>query len=189
MLDEPLNQNPLVQSGNLLVSEPFMADENFERSVVLLCEHNPSGTFGFILNKPTPLTVSQATDLDLLPYTLYLGGPVEPNMLHYLHCFDDISNALPIRNGLFWGGDFDEICQKASLGILSQDNCRFFMGYSGWASEQLEDEIKENCWIISRAALNDILSVASQTLWAKVLQDMGGKYKVFSHFPTDPRVN
>ncbi len=189
MLDEPLNQESEFESGHLLVSEPFMADENFERAVVLLCEHSPKGTFGLILNKPTPLTVSEATDIELLDYTLYMGGPVEPNTLHYLHRFSDVAGAVALKNGLFWGGDFEQICSKAVIGTLNDDNCRFFMGYSGWEQLQLETEIKENHWIVSRISLQQIFQTNPDKLWARVLQTMGGKYKMLSHFPTDPRVN
>ena len=67
-------------------SEPFLPDPHFERSVVLLCEHNEDGSFGFILNKPSILKVDEAiNDIDEFPETLYIGGPVQQDTLHFIH--------------------------------------------------------------------------------------------------------
>lgn len=72
-------------SGCLLIAEPFMGDTNFERSVVLVCEHNTQGTFGLVLNQPTDLTLSDVVE-DITPdLPLFVGGPVQQNTLHFIH--------------------------------------------------------------------------------------------------------
>ncbi|MFY7788571.1 MAG: YqgE/AlgH family protein, partial [Thermoflexibacteraceae bacterium] len=106
----PYNSNLDVTRGHLLISEPFLPDKNFERSVVLVCEHQPTkGSFGLVLNKPTEMTVSDVVEVSSFEQTLYIGGPVEQNTLHFVHTLPEIPNAVPLRDGVFWGGDFNYI--------------------------------------------------------------------------------
>ena len=75
-----------VSKGSLLIAKPFLGDPNFERGVILMCEYNDQGSFGFVLNQVTDLMLG-----DVLEETIYqdiplhLGGPVEKNTLHFIH--------------------------------------------------------------------------------------------------------
>ncbi|TAH21199.1 MAG: YqgE/AlgH family protein [Cytophagales bacterium] len=185
-----LNEDLTVDSGYLLISEPFMPDPNFERSVVLICEHKEkSGTFGFVLNKPTEVSVGELIDLELLENKAFIGGPVEQNTLHFIHTFDTIEDATPLGNGVYWGGNFDQVRVYADSKIISSTNCRFFMGYSGWGKKQLDSELEQNAWIICKIDLNIIFQTHPQELWRTILRRMGGKYKAFAHFPDDHHLN
>ncbi|MCU0393594.1 MAG: YqgE/AlgH family protein [Thermoflexibacter sp.] len=189
-LSKNLNTDLKVETGYLLISEPFLPDPNFERSVVLICDHKPdTGSFGFILNKPTDISVAELIEAESVQNTVFLGGPVEQNTLHFIHTFDTLEDAIPLKNGVFWGGNFDQLRIYADSGMVNSSNCRFFMGYSGWGKQQLHSELEQNSWIISKINLHQIFQIPPEELWRSILRTMGGRYKVFASFPDDPRLN
>ena len=97
----------LAHAGSLLISEPFLADSCFKRSVVLLSEHDKHGTLGFILNKPTDLKLNEAVeDFPEFNVPLYFGGPVDTETLFYIHTLGNkLEGSREIAAGVFWGGD------------------------------------------------------------------------------------
>jgi putative transcriptional regulator len=122
-----------VTNGSLLIAEPFLGDSNFERSVVLVCEHSDEGTFGLVLNQTTNLNLSDVIDDVYAEYPLFLGGPVQQNTLHYLHRRPDlIDGSIRVGEGLFWSGDFEQVKQAINIGTLPETDIRFFVGYSGY---------------------------------------------------------
>jgi putative transcriptional regulator len=190
IFNDKLNADNTVAKGNLLIAEPFLPDGNFERTVILLCEHSEeNGSFGLILNKPTSLVVSEAVDMLDIEQKIYIGGPVEQNTLHFIHTFSDLKGSIPVGDGIYWGGDIEQMSHYGNLRQLNPSNCRFFVGYSGWASRQLADEIRQNSWIIYRGSIQSLFTWPIDSMWQVVLKNMGGKYRVYSNFPEDPRLN
>lgn len=179
-----------LSSGKILIAEPFMGDPNFERTVILLCEHNLNGSFGLVLNHETDFHLSDLITKNVYPdVKVNYGGPVQRNTLHFLHTNPEmIKGGLEIIKGLFWGGDFEEMVDKLNLGLISLNQIRFFMGYSGWDKDQLENEMKRNTWIISSTTPENIMNT-SKEYWRDSLKKMGGDYKVIANYPTDPRMN
>jgi putative transcriptional regulator len=180
------------QSGSLLISEPFLGDPNFERSVVLLCSHDEAeGTFGLTLNRMSNLRLSDVIDLnnDAFDVELGIGGPVQYNTLHYVHKIANLPQAVQLGEGIFWGGDFEILQTMIETGIISNKEIKFFLGYSGWTAGQLQKEINENVWIVNNKAANKLFKLEADKLWRSVLRQMGGKYKVLSNYPVDPRLN
>ncbi|WP_347159195.1 YqgE/AlgH family protein [Pontibacter chitinilyticus] len=180
------------QSGSLLISEPFLGDPNFERSVILLCNHNEDeGTFGLVLNRSSNLKLSDVIDLysDTFDAELGIGGPVQYNTLHYIHNLPDLPQAVKLGEELYWGGDFELLRARISTGLVKATDIRFFLGYSGWTPGQLQEEINKNVWIVNNNAANKLFNLDAESLWRNVLRDMGGKYKVLSNYPLDPRLN
>lgn len=180
------------QAGNLLISEPFLQDENFVRSVVLLCEHNSEGSFGLVLNKPSILQLSQLVEeLSFLENEIFVGGPVEQNTLHFIYFGEKkLEGSIPIGENLWWGGDFESLVENLKLGSIDSDSVRFFIGYSGWGSGQLSDELNENTWIISDSKLEvEVLQNTADELWKLILKNMGGEFKIMANYPLDPRLN
>jgi len=187
------------RKGDLLISEPFLPDPNFERTVILICEHNDEGSFGFVLNKPSMLRLEDVLeDSGAIDCPLYMGGPVQQDTLHFLHKYaDDLEGSVKINEGIYWGGDFEQLKEKIRLGALvtsepdkMAEDFRFFVGYSGWGPSQLEDELQDYSWIISRhEELSWLFSVKTEELWKNILKDMGGRYRVFANYPEDPRLN
>src|SRR5690606_17121882 len=112
--------------GRLLISEPFLPDPNFERTVVLLCEHNEDGSFGFVLNKPSILKVSEVMeDLATLDSVVYVGGPVQQDTLHFIHRNATLENAVEIVTGIQWGGAFENLMLLLETHQIDQKDIRF----------------------------------------------------------------
>src|SRR6056297_557624 len=103
--------NVLPKPGKVLISEPFLSDIYFKRSVVLITEHSEEGTVGFVLNKPVNLRLSEALkDIPDIDAPVSLGGPVSTDSIHYVHTFGaKVPNSVEILNGIYWGGDYDYI--------------------------------------------------------------------------------
>jgi putative transcriptional regulator len=183
--------NQFPAKGKVLIAEPFLGDPNFERSVVLLCEHNESGSFGFVLNQTTQLTIKDVIEEEIyVPVPLQVGGPVEHNTLHFIHRLGSlVEDTLTVTDGLYWGGDFEQIKSLLNMGKITQQDVRFFIGYSGWGSGQLDNELKQNAWIVTDADANFIFTTPTDQLWRGILRRMDGKYKSIANYPTDPRLN
>jgi putative transcriptional regulator len=176
--------------GLLLLAEPFMADPNFKRSVVFLCENQKSGSVGFILNRPMPLKLSEAVeDIYNFDATLYFGGPVQTDTLHFIHNVPQLDGCIRIIDGLYWGGNFDVLKEMINSGKVKPENFRFFLGYSGWDMSQLDTELAERSWIIHPATANHIFKTKPDKLWKEVLKEMGGEYAMMVNFPEDPSLN
>jgi putative transcriptional regulator len=177
--------------GRLLLSEPFMGDYYFGRSVILLAEHNPEGSFGLILNKPVSKMLNEvAEDFPNLKTPLYLGGPVEPNRLFFIHTLgDQISESIEVMKGLFWGGNMEDVLELSQLKKLTPENSRFFLGYAGWGGHQMEDELKRNSWAVTMASANLIFTTKSDLLWKKLTRKLGSDYRLWDKFPVNPNLN
>ncbi|MEZ5014674.1 MAG: YqgE/AlgH family protein [Chitinophagales bacterium] len=179
-------------AGHLLLSEPFMLDPNFKRTVVMLCEHaETDGTVGFILNRPLHIKVCDALlDFDAVENELFYGGPVAQDTLHYLHRRGDlIEDSMHIIDGVYWGGNFEQISGLLRDGQMDQKDIKFFLGYSGWSPGQLIDEMTENAWIVTPASSKYIFDTLDKELWKRVLNDLGGEYGQLVHYPEDPQLN
>ncbi|MDD2986536.1 YqgE/AlgH family protein [Flavobacterium sp.] len=181
-----------LKKGNLLIAEPsILGDLSFNRSVVLLADHNSSGSVGFILNKPLQYTVN-----DLVPeveanFTIYNGGPVEQDNLYFIHNIPDlIPDSVEISNGIFWGGDFEKTRDLINNGTITKDNIRFFLGYTGWDANQLESEMNSNAWIlIENNYKKSILKKSSIDFWKEQILELGGEYLIWSNAPENPTLN
>lgn len=177
--------------GRLLISEPFMGDYYFGRSVVLLAEHNEEGSFGVILNKPVSAKFNEVLkDFPDFDAPMYLGGPVETDSLFYIHTIgEQLEGATEILDGLYWGGDIEVLKELILLKKIDSEDIRFFIGYSGWGAEQLETELKRNSWVITRSSKKRLLSTDPIIMWEKFLSKMGDNYKYWNKFPIDPTMN
>ncbi|MBK9449545.1 MAG: YqgE/AlgH family protein [Bacteroidetes bacterium] len=177
--------------GNILLSEPFLQDPNFARSVVLLTEHNEEGSIGFILNKPIIYKINEIIeDFPEFDAPVYMGGPVQRDSLHFIHRIEALADdGDEIAPGVYWGGDFEKLKRMIRLGIVVPHDIRFFVGYSGWGPQQLEGEMEMKSWIVSSRSDKFAFADRSEALWGEILQAMGGKYKAMAHYPVDPSLN
>jgi putative transcriptional regulator len=136
--------------GVLLVAEPsIIGDVSFNRSVVLLAEYNETGSVGFILNKPLEYKLKDFIPEVNSSLRVYNGGPVEQDNLYFIHRIPEIiPDSIEISNGIYWGGDFNAIAGLLHKDALREDQIRFFLGYSGWESQQLDQELEVNSWVV-----------------------------------------
>jgi putative transcriptional regulator len=181
-----------LKKGLLLIAEPsIIGDLSFNRSVILLADHNQEGSVGFIINKPLKYTIN-----DLVPdveanFKIYNGGPVEQDNLYFIHNIPHlITNSVEISNGIFWGGDFELTKNLINTGQVKKDNIRFFLGYTGWESQQLENEMKSNSWILSENLYeNKIIGKSTTDFWKEKILELGGDYIIWSNAPENPMLN
>ena len=178
------------EKGRLLISEPFLPDPNFERTVVLLCEHNEEGSFGFVINKPSILKLSEVMEDMRQDDVVFVGGPVQQDTLHFLHRNTTIENAVKICGDIFWGGDFENLMTQLDTARLKSADLRFYLGYSGWGPGQLASELEEDAWIVCNYVTDELLfDTEPSEIWKKALDGMGGRFSVYSNYPVDPRLN
>lgn len=179
------------RKGMLLLSEPFLQDEHFSRSVILLCEHNDEGSFGFILNSSIDLNITDLIkDFPESLVKIGIGGPVEKNQLFYIHSHAGIEGSLKVSEGVFMGGDFNALCKAIDSGEITSDAMRFFIGYTGWSENQLQTEINEKTWVvIEKPNSFDVFKTEDELLWKDLISSKGPKYKLMSGFPKNPSDN
>lgn len=181
-----------LKKGQLLIAEPsIIGDLSFNRSVILLADHNQEGSVGFIINKPLKYTIN-----DLVPdveasFKIYNGGPVEQDNLYFIHNIPElITDSVEISSGIFWGGDFELTKNLINNGEIKKDNIRFFLGYTGWEAQQLENEMKSNSWILTENMYeNKIIGKPTTDFWKEKILELGGDYIIWSNAPENPLLN
>ncbi len=185
------DENKEPQKGKVLLSEPFLLDNYFKRSIVLITEHNENGTIGFVLNKPVDVNINEVVEnFPKIDADVALGGPVSTNTLHYLHTLGDIiPESVHVLGNIYWGGDFEVVERLISSGNIDKGQIRFFLGYSGWSPNQLEDELAENAWVVGDISPDEVMMPMNKHFWTKTLQRMGKKYEMWANFPENPEMN
>ena len=178
--------------GNVLLAEPFTNSSYFMRSVVLMTEYNKNGSVGFILNKPTKFNINSILkDFPEIDAKIWIGGPVQSNVVYYLHTLgEQIPDSVKIKDNLFLGGDFNYLKLLIEVGAVSKNQIRFFLGYSGWTSMQLDNELKKHFWVVSDINEKDVINIEEyKNLWKNLVNELGGKYKLWKNFRTNPNLN
>ncbi|HNW57815.1 MAG TPA: YqgE/AlgH family protein [Bacteroidales bacterium] len=186
-----LPEDKIPEKGKILISEPFLPDTFFNRSIVYLTDHTPQGSVGFILNKKLDLKLNAALEgFDDWDENLNMGGPVAPDTLHYLHNLGDlIPKSVLVEGNIFWGGDIDCIRDLIKSGEINPSQIRFFLGYSGWSAGQLERELKEDSWVIAKVKSEIIMNNRGNDAWKLVLRSFKNKYRMWADFPDSPEMN
>lgn len=186
-----LPEDKIPEKGKILISEPFLPDSFFNRSIVYLTDHTPQGSVGFILNKKLDIKVKNAiSGFDSCEDFLNMGGPVAPDTLHYLHSAGElIPNSVSVDGNISWGGDIDVIKNLMASGKLDGSRIRFFLGYSGWSAGQLDRELKENSWVIASIRSELVMSNRGDDSWKMVLRSLKKKYRIWADFPESPDMN
>ena len=185
------SNNITPQKGRILIAEPFLPGNYFNRSVVLLVAYSNKGAVGFILNKKVDLAIH-----DIIPgFPVfdgddYLGGPVSTDSVYFIHKLGKkLPGSIQVMDNLFWGGDFEVLKQLIHEGQIDPTEIRFFVGYSGWDSGQLEREIKEDSWLVNDVDEEMIMRQLHHDSWAEFVKRVGTRYKVWENFPENPAMN
>ncbi|MFT3749660.1 MAG: YqgE/AlgH family protein [Agriterribacter sp.] len=180
-----------LSAGILLIAEPFLKDPNFMRTVVLLCDHQQEGSFGFVLNKQFNHTLDELIpELEGMKIPVFAGGPVQLDTLHFLHTYPELlPGSHELTDGVYWGGDFEMMKDLLIKRELDLKRIRFFVGYSGWGANQLEQEMNSKSWLTAKARKNIILHRSISEIWKDSLRLLGDEYAMMINFPTDPQLN
>lgn len=179
------------KKGNLLVAAPsILNDSSFNKTVILLTEHNSNNSVGFIFNKPLAYSLK-----DLIPeidcsFVIYNGGPVEQDNLYFIHTIPHlIPESIEVSNGVYWGGNFIALKELLNNETILETDIRFFLGYSGWEKNQLNAEITENTWFVTENDFQNIFNQEAKQLWKNKLLQKGGNYKLWANAPDDYNLN
>lgn len=178
--------------GTILLAEPcLLGNANFQRSVILVSQYSKNGVVGFITNKPSLYTIS-----DILPsvteeFRIYDGGPVEKDNLYFIHSKPDlIPNSVQIDENIYWGGDFEAASQLILSKQLQPADIKFFLGYSGWDYQQLNEEIDDKNWIVQNMNHSEkLLTDTMDSYWKESLNKLGGHYQIWANSPENPTYN
>src|SRR5687767_2628768 len=177
--------------GDLLIAHPLLNDGFFNRSVVYLTSHGEEGAVGFSLNFKTQFLLR-----DVRPqvkngnFPIFEGGPVAKNQLFFLHTLGhDLTDSVEVGNNIFVGGDFNELLHLIEHGKVKSYQVRFFAGYCGWGEYQLDDELKNNHWLVNEPQNNNFFVNESPDLWGSQLTEVKDSYGIFANFGCDPSMN
>lgn len=192
-------------TGRLLVASPSLDDPNFERTVLLVLDHDEDGALGVVLNRASAVPVRDSLDewnhLTAHPPVVFGGGPVEPTAVvalgHAIGVTDP--HASDTDTGDAAGGEGGtRILDRIRLVDLESDpvlaaaelaRVRIFAGYAGWAPDQLEDEIQQGAWFVVDATPDDVFTDHPEGLWHAVLRRQPDELRLLSTFPSDPTLN
>jgi len=181
-----------IEKGTLLIATPEIDQGNFNRSVILVCEHNPTGSFGLVINKAIdielPEEIISIKNLDNPSVSIRQGGPVQTNQMMLLHTSEEIPNqTLELCSGVYLGGDLDFL--QNSITATTGPEIRLCFGYSGWGAGQLEREYLDGSWYLHPASKEAVFTIPAERLWPTLPRRMGGKYATISMIPEDITLN
>ena len=177
--------------GQLLLDSGQLRGSFFQRTVVLVCQHDPEGAFGLVLNRATGSNVGEMIVADLPDSIkgcpLYLGGPVQPSALSFLQSDSVIPDANVIAN-LSMGHSLDSLMELGES-FSPTRKIKLFAGYAGWSPGQLEEEMKRKAWLTHPASLDLVFDTDPAQLWQKILRQKGWKYRLLAQMPEDLSLN
>ena len=172
--------------GQLLLDSGQLGGSFFQRTVLLVCEHDAEGAFGLVLNRSTGNKLGEMVVADLperlKEQPLFLGGPVQLSALSFLHSDDFLPGEVVMPN-LELGHSLDALVDLGES-FSTTKKIRTFAGYAGWSPGQLEDEMKREAWLTHPASL-DLVFGATDKLWQSILREKGPKYRLIADMPED----
>ena len=177
--------------GQLLLDSGQLSGSFFQRTVVLICQHDAEGAFGLVLNRTTGNNVGEMIVADLpealKTCPLYLGGPVQPSALSFLHSDAFVPDANVIPN-LSLGHSLDSLVELGES-LSPTRKIKMFAGYAGWSPGQLEDEMKRKAWLTHPATVELVFDTVPDQLWRVILNQKGGEYRLLAQMPEDLSLN
>jgi len=163
--------------GQFLVAMPQLTDPNFKRTVVLVCEHGEDGALGLVVNRPTPFTLGQIYEGQGIEgeggadEPIHYGGPVQPEMGFVLYQGQPYEGSLAVLEDLLLGTSLEIL--KDIAANRGPHRFLFFLGYAGWAPDQLEGEIARNDWLVVPASVDLLFSVPAEDRWEQAVRSLG----------------
>lgn len=180
-----------VNIGNVLISEPFMNDFYFRRSVILMIDHNEEGSLGVVINKRLATPFNDIVQgFPEFKADVYLGGPVETDRIFFIHTIGEmIPDSHKISSGLYWSGNVNALKAMIKMDLIKAHEVRFYVGYAGWAEGQLHNELKANTWLVGKFTTKELLRTMPSKMWSSFVNKMGKRYSLWNKFPINPSDN
>lgn len=182
------------QTGTLLVAEPFLREKYFNHAVICLIDYEKGkGSMGIVLNRVTNYTLNGILDCVTAEQEIpvFCGGPMSCDRLYFLHTLEGIiPNSREIKPGLYIGGNFDAMLGYINSGYPIEGKIRFFIGYSGWDTGQLDEELQKNVWAVTDIQDNSALLTGEENqYWHNQVRAMGDDYRGWLFHPLSPTMN
>lgn len=178
--------------GRLIVATPRMLDPNFERTVVLVLDHDEDGALGIVLNRPLEVPLDDVLpgwgQVATSPPVIFGGGPVEPAAVIGL------GRARPDAAPEGWepiSGRIRAVDPSADPALVATevDAVRIFAGYAGWGPGQLEAELDDEAWFVLDSDTEDPFTADPEALWNRVFRRQSGELRMLATYPADPSMN
>lgn len=173
--------------GSLLLDGGNLVGSFFHRTVVLICSHDAEGAFGLILNRPTDTKAGEAVVANIPDWikgqNLFIGGPVQPQVLSYLHSDSFVPDANVMAN-VALGHSLDELLELSEAYSPTR-KLKLFAGYAGWDAGQLEREMARKDWLVHPASMELIFSDDPKDLWKCIIQDKDPMTRLLADAPED----
>ncbi|TAG53812.1 MAG: YqgE/AlgH family protein [Cytophagales bacterium] len=181
----------IINKGDILLSEPFLQDPNFFRSVILVTEQSEQGTLGFVLNQKSNLLLEDfGEEFQNVDFPVYIGGPVEQSTLHFIHKIGNkIEDSIHVSKDWYWGGNLDLVLNLIRIGIIKESEIRFFIGYTGWSKGQLLSEFRNKSWFKINDPKVEVLTTSPEILWREILKYQETELKQYANYPINPSLN
>ncbi|MBR5102035.1 MAG: YqgE/AlgH family protein [Muribaculaceae bacterium] len=192
-IDNLYDKQGVPTRGSLLISSPLVGDTLFMRSVVAMVDNDSEGSMGLIVNRLLPQTLK-----DVMPdwlgdndFPLFIGGPLHVDSLFFIHTFpvEVIKDSIQLKQGLYFGGNEDDLRSVIKLLPPYCNRLRFFLGYSGWMPGQLAGEIENGDWAVTRNYHPDTVMTEDYEMWDKVIDIFGERYRHWHEWPYSPSNN
>jgi putative transcriptional regulator len=173
--------------GSVLVTKPFVQNSFYKRSVVLIVEHSNKGTIGFILNKRVDIMVKDALeDFPDVELPLYFGGPMQNEIVYFIHSCPKIEDCQKIHQDFYWGGNYEHAKLLIETHQITKKEIRFFSGYSIWEVGQLQSEINNGTsWLLCKNVAKNLMEYNDEKLWHSLVSKMSSNYALFVNFSDD----
>lgn len=175
-------------AGDFLIATEWLTDPNFAGTVVLLCEHDEQGSLGLVVNRPLEVKLPEIITEPgptVCHAPVHWGGPVKAHALHALKEGSPGADAVEVRPGLAFGGRLDDLIAAWQEGT----EVRFYLGYAGWESGQLAEELADGAWHLRRARPQEVFPDRPEALWGQLMAAVNPAFRHLRHQPRDPDLN
>lgn len=160
--------------GLALVASPYLNDPNFLRSVVYMLRHDEEGAIGLVLNRPMHMTIGalleqvagEAVENDM---PVYYGGPVDGPLMLLQECHHQSVHSVYVASDQ---QRILDICDPERQQNRPGGEFRVFDGYSGWAADQLEEELQGGGWLVWEIQPDQLFS-DPEVLWQIAIKQIG----------------
>lgn len=139
-----------LKPGKYIKSTSALVGSFFENTTILIVEHNEEGSTGFVINRPFEKSLNDLIEFNhCKAFPLMDGGPVDRDHIYVLHKRPDlIGGGKQVSNGLYLGGNMNQVIKAINSNAANQIEIQLFIGYCGWDPGELEAEVDEGSWIV-----------------------------------------